>query len=136
MTVSVLGLAGSPRRRGNTALLLERALEGAASAGAEVSRVDLCRQRVAPCIACGRCAEAGVCVVDDDDFQALLVQLIAADAVVLATPVYFLGVTAAAKAFIDRCQCLWARKYVLHRPLPPIRDGRRCWPRQARRARH
>ena len=127
MSVVVLGLAGSPRRRGNTTILLERALEGASAAGARVERVELCRLHIAPCIACNGCAKAGLCVVRDD-YQAIFPQLLAADALVLASPLYFLGVTAWTKAFIDRCQCLWARKYVLHRPLPPTHDGR---PRRA-----
>ena len=123
MSICVLGLAGSPRWRGNTAILLERALEGASAAGARVERVELCRLRIAPCIACDGCAKAGVCVVRDD-YQAVFSQLLAADALVLASPLYFLGVSAWAKAFIDRCQCLWVRKYVLHQPLPPTSDGR------------
>ncbi|MDI7276921.1 MAG: flavodoxin family protein [Anaerolineae bacterium] len=123
----VLGLAGSPRRRGNTAMLLERALAGAAEAGARVASVELCRLRIAPCVACDGCFRTGVCVVRDD-FQAVLPQLLEADAVILASPLYFLGVTAWAKAFIDRCQCLWARRYILHEPLPPTTDGR---PRRA-----
>jgi multimeric flavodoxin WrbA len=122
MPITVLGLAGSPRRHGNTAQLLERALAGAAEAGAQVSRLDLCRLHIAPCAGCGACSSTGVCVVRDD-LQPALDVLAAADAYVLASPLYFMGVTAQAKAFIDRCQCLWARKYLLHQPLPPASDG-------------
>lgn len=124
---TVLGLAGSPRRRGNTALLLDQALAGAAAAGAQVQRVELARLHLAPCIACDGCRQEGVCVVRDD-FQAVFSQLVAADALVLASPIYFLGITGWAKAFVDRCQCLWARKYILRRPLSPTGDGR---PRRA-----
>ena len=127
MPVTVLGLAGSPRRRGNTSTLLEQALAGAEAAGARMERVELCRLRVAPCRACDRCRDTGICAVQDD-FQPLLARLVAADAVVLASPLYFLGVSGWAKAFIDRGQCLWARKHVLHQPLPPTSDGR---PRRA-----
>ncbi len=127
MTVTVLGLAGSPRRRGNTAALLERALAGAEAGGAAVSRVDLCRLQIAPCRACDRCFQDGRCVVQDG-FQGVFPQLLAADALILASPIYFLGITGWAKAFVDRCQCLWARKYILHQPLPPTSDGR---PRRA-----
>ena len=123
MAIAVLGLASSARRRGNTAALLDRALEGAAAAGADTSRVDLCRLRIAPCLACDGCYQDGICVVRDD-FQAVLDQLLSADAVILASPLYFMGVTGWAKAFIDRGQCLYARKYILHQPLPPARDGR------------
>ncbi len=125
--LTVLGLAASPRLHGNTSLLLDRALDGAAAAGARVERVDLCRLRIAPCRACDRCADTGLCAVRDD-YQEVLARLLAADAVALASPLYFLGVSAWAKAFIDRGQCLWARKYLLHQPLPPTSDGR---PRRA-----
>ncbi len=121
--VAVLGLAGSARLQGNTSLLLDRALTGAAEAGATISRVDLCRLHIAPCRACDRCFEAGVCAVHDD-YQAVLAQLLAADALVLASPIYFLGPSGWTKALMDRGQCLWARKHVLHRPLPPTSDGR------------
>ncbi|MCL6431340.1 MAG: flavodoxin family protein, partial [Anaerolineae bacterium] len=89
--------------------------------------VELCRLRIAPCIACDGCFRSGVCVVEDG-FQSVLPQLLEADAVVLASPLYFLGLSGWAKAFIDRCQCLWARRYILHQPLPPTSDGR---PRRA-----
>ena len=123
MAVAVLGLAGSPRCHGNTAILLEQALAGAAAAGARVERVDLSRLCIAPCRACDRCFEDGLCVVQDD-YQRVLERLLAADAVILASPIYFLGVTAWAKALIDRCQCLWVRRTVLHQELPPTSDGR------------
>lgn len=123
----VLGLAGSPRQRGNTSILLDRALAGAADGGARVARLELCRLHIAPCIACDGCFRSGVCVVEDG-FQSVLPQLLEADAVVLASPLYFLGLSGWAKAFIDRCQCLWARRYILHQPLPPTSDGR---PRRA-----
>jgi len=88
-----------------------------------VSRIDLCHLRIAPGSACDACWKTGICGVQDD-YQALFPALLSADAVVLASPLYFLGISGWAKAMMDRCQCLWARKYVLHRPLPPTRDGR------------
>jgi multimeric flavodoxin WrbA len=127
MPTRILALAGSPRRRGNTMALLERAVSGATEAGAAVELVELRRLKIAPCIACDGCFKEGVCVVQDE-FQAVFPQLLAADALIMASPIYFFGVSAWAKAFIDRCQCLWANKYVLHRPLPATHDGR---PRRA-----
>jgi multimeric flavodoxin WrbA len=121
--ISVLGIAGSPRRGGNSDLLLDRALAGAAETGASVERVVVSRLRVAPCIACDGCWKAGRCVVPDD-FQAAYEKLIAAERIVLATPIYFMAVSAQAKAFIDRCQCGWARKYVLKEALPPTPSGK------------
>lgn len=120
--IKVLGIAGSPRRGGNSDLLLERALAGAAEAGVNVERIVVARLRIAPCIACDGCWTAGRCVVQDD-FQAVYEKLIVTERIILATPIYFMAVSAQAKAFIDRCQCLWARKYVLHQPLPSTPSG-------------
>ncbi|NIN68134.1 MAG: flavodoxin family protein, partial [Anaerolineae bacterium] len=66
----------------------------------------------------GRC-------VQRDDYQLVYPKLIEAERIVLATPIFFLGVSAQAKALIDRSQCLWARKYVLKDPLPPTGRGLR-----------
>lgn len=120
--IKVLGIAGSPRRGGNSNLLLERALAGAAEAGADTERIVVARLRIAPCIACDGCWKAGRCVVEDE-FQEVYDKFIAAECIILATPIYFMAVSAQAKAFIDRCQCLWARKYVLKQPLPPTPSG-------------
>ena len=120
--MKVLGLAGSPRRGGNTETLLDRALAGAASQGAEVHKVVLSRLKLAPCIACDGCFGGDGCVVQDD-FQPIYRQLIEARGIILASPIYFMGVSAQAKAMIDRCQCLWARKYVARVPLPPPVGG-------------
>ena len=120
--VKVLGIAGSPRRGGNSDLLLERALAGAAEAGADVERIVVARLQIAPCIACDGCWTAGRCVVKDE-FQDVYEKLIVAERIILATPIYFMAVSAQAKVFIDRCQCLWARKYVLKQVLPPTPSG-------------
>jgi multimeric flavodoxin WrbA len=120
--ITVLGIAASPRRRGNTDLLLERALEGAAQAGAKVERIIASRLKIAPCIACDGCWEAGHCVVQDE-YQMVYPKILAAERIVLASPIYFMAISAQGKLLIDRCQCLWARKYVLHQPLPSTPSG-------------
>ena len=122
MRLKVLGLAGSPRRQGNTELLLDQVLAGAASKGAQTDKVILSRMEIAPCKACDTCFETGRCV-QQDDYQLLYPKLIKAERIVLAAPLFFTGVPAQAKAFIDRCQCFWARKYVLKKPLPPTDTG-------------
>jgi multimeric flavodoxin WrbA len=113
----ILAIAGSPRRGGNTDTLLEQAIAGAKSAGAEVELVVLNRLKIAPCIECDRCFENGRCAVKDD-YPAICEKTLDADAVVLAAPVFFTNVSGWAKAFIDRFQCLWALKYVLNQPVP------------------
>ena len=111
----VLGIAGSPRRGGNTDLLLAEVMKGAASRGAEVKIIILNDLKIAPCQHCDACLETGRCKVEDD-MQMVYGELERADRIVLASPIQFMTVTAQAKAMIDRCQSLWARKYVLKQP--------------------
>ena len=59
------------------------------------------------------------------DYQELYDRLISVERLILASPIYFTNVTAQAKAMIDRCQCLWARRYVLRAPLPATPSGQR-----------
>ncbi len=117
----MLGIAGSPRRGGNTDLLLAEVMKGATSRGAEVKTIVLNDLKIAPCQHCDACLEAGRCKVEDD-MQMVYRELENADRIVLASPIQFMGVTAQMKAMIDRCQSLWARKYVLK--LPPLGNRR------------
>ncbi len=119
--MKVLGIAGSPRRDGNTDLLLAEVMRGAASRGAEVKTIILNDLKITPCQHCDACLEAGRCKVKDD-MQMVYRELESADRIVLASPIQFMGVTAQMKAMIDRCQALWARKYVLK--LPPLGNRR------------
>ena len=113
--MKVIGIAGSPRRGGNTDLLLGEVLRGAASKGAEVKTIILSELTIAPCQHCDACLETGRCKVEDD-MQMVYRELEEADRIVLASPIQFMTVTAQAKAMIDRCQSLWARKYILKQP--------------------
>lgn len=104
----VLGIYGSPRREGNTDILLDECLKGARAAGAEVLTIRCCDLTIAGCVECGGCDETGQCVVQDD-MQKVYPQLLEADAIVLASPMFFYGITSQAKALIDRCQAMWCR---------------------------
>jgi multimeric flavodoxin WrbA len=117
----VLGITGSPRRSGNTDLLLAQVIRGAESQGAETKTLILNDLKITPCQHCDACFEAGVCKVKDD-MQMVYQEMEKADRIVLASPVHFLGLTAQMKAMIDRGQALWARKYVLKKP--PLGDRR------------
>lgn len=90
-------------------MLLEEALKGAETAGAEVSSIRSCELTISGCQECGGCDETGLCVVEDD-MQAVYQQLIDADVIFLASPIFFYGITSQAKALIDRCQALWCRR--------------------------
>jgi len=112
VTMKVLGIFGSPRKGGNTDLLLEEALKGAEQEGAEVERLRLTDFAVTPCTECHGCDQTGECVIPDD-MQKIYPKLLEADIILLASPIFFYGVTAWAKALIDRSQVFWTRKYLL-----------------------
>jgi multimeric flavodoxin WrbA len=112
MSVRVLGIMGSPRRHSNTEILLDKALEGATDAGAEIEKVLVSRLKISPCLEIYACFKDGNCTIRDD-MQALYDKLVEADHIVFASPIFFYGVTGQAKALIDRCQALWARRHVL-----------------------
>ncbi len=120
--LKVLAIAGSPRRDGNTDLLLHQVIAGASSQGAKTKTVMLSELNISPCRHCDGCLKTGKCVIDDD-MQWLYTDLRDVDRVVLASPIFFMGVTAQTKAMIDRCQSLWARKYVLKQAPPGTRRG-------------
>ncbi|MDH5696405.1 MAG: flavodoxin family protein [Dehalococcoidia bacterium] len=120
----VLGITGSPRRGGNTDMLLNEVMRGAASRGAEVKTIILSQLDIAPCQHCDSCLETGRCKVEDD-MQMVYDELEQADRIILASPLHFMGVTAQTKAMIDRCQSLWARKYVLKQPPLGDEPGRK-----------
>jgi len=118
----VLGIAGSPRRGGNTETLLDGFLDGARSAGADVEKIAIAPLQIHGCTACNGCWGDGECVIEDD-LQAVEAQLIAADVIALAAPLFFWGLPAQVKALVDRGQALWARKFILKAPLPPGASG-------------
>jgi multimeric flavodoxin WrbA len=113
--LKVLGIFGSPRRGGNTDLLLEEALKGAEKEGAGAERLHLIDFSITPCRECHGCDLTGECVILDD-MEKIYPKLLEADVIILASPVFFYGLTAWAKAFVDRCQAFWSRKYLLKDP--------------------
>ena len=114
--MKVVGVSGSPRRGGNTETILMEVLRGAEEAGAETCLFTLPRMDVSPCRHCDGCLAEGVCVVKDD-MGLIYPEIESLDALVLASPIHFYGVTAQAKTMIDRCQAFWARKYILKRRI-------------------
>ena len=110
--MKVLGIMGSPRRRSNTDILLDKALEGAREAGAEAEKVLVSKLKISPCLEIYACLKDGDCSIKDD-MQSLYKKLLEADHVIFASPMFFYGITSQAKAIIDRCQALWIRRHVL-----------------------
>lgn len=120
--MKVLGIMGSPRKKGNSAILLEQALAGAEQAGGEVEKVMVAELQIAPCLACGGCERTGECIVHDTMGE-LYPKLEDLDGLIVATPAFFMGVPAQFKALIDRCQPFWIRKYLLAKPIEKKRAG-------------
>lgn len=117
----ILGIFGSPRRNGNSDILLSKALQGAEANGSIVEKIIIRDLLIAPCNSCGGCYENGVCVIKDE-MQKMYTELVDADGIIVSSPIYFMGISAQLKAFIDRCQAFWARKYILHKSIRG--DGR------------
>ena len=108
---------GSPRIKGNTDLLLDEALRGAQSQGAEIGKIVVDKLKISPCREYSACLKDGNCVIRDD-MDGIYPLLLDVDRVIVASPMFFYGVTSQTKALIDRCQALWARKYILKQELP------------------
>ena len=122
----ILAIYGSPRRQGNTTLLLDHAVQGALDTGAQVEKIVLGNLQMSPCLEIYGCKETGRCVIQDD-FQEVYDQLLACDGVMLASPIFFYTVSAHTKILMDRCQSLWVKKYwidkVPYGQRNPIRKG-------------
>ena len=110
--MDVLAFLGSPRKKGNSEILTEAVLEGVMDAGGSPEIIRLCDLKISPCISCGGCNKTGKCVVEDD-MTPLYDKILTVDKIIVASPIFFYGVTAQTKAFIDRSQALWNRKRLL-----------------------
>lgn len=106
----MLAIYGSPRRKGNTSTLLDRAVQGALDAGVQVEKIVLRDLKMSPCLEIYGCKETGRCVIQDD-FQKVYNQLMACNGLMLASPIFFYTVSANTKILMDRCQSLWVKKY-------------------------
>jgi arsenate reductase len=109
----VVGLQGSPRRKGNSRFLLDTFLSATASFGAETRMIEVDRANILPCKEYTVCETKGYCPIDDDMRSEIYGLIRRADIVVAATPVFFYNMSAQLKGLIDRCQTFWARKYRL-----------------------
>lgn len=107
MTKKILILKSSPRQRGNSSTLADQVELGAQAAGAEVESINLNSLDIHPCIACDLCQGTGLECSINDDMQELYPKLLAADALVLASPIYWFTYSAQLKLCIDRWYGLW-----------------------------
>jgi len=98
---NILVISSSPRRHGNSSILCDEFINGAEEAGNKTEKIYLADLKIYPCKGCGVCSTTGKCV-QKDDMKDLLAKMAAADAIVLATPVYFYCMCGQLKIFIDR----------------------------------
>ena len=112
--LNILGIYGSPRRGGNSEAVLDRVLKGAEAAGAKVERLYVRDLKMTGCIECGACEKDGQCVLKDD-MQKVYPLFEEADVILLASPIFFYGLSAQAKAVVDRAQAMWSRR-MLRKP--------------------
>jgi multimeric flavodoxin WrbA len=99
--MKVLVLQASPNLKGSTAILVDEFCRGAKEAGHTVERVDVRKLKISPCTGCVACGYEGPCV-QHDDMDDLRARILSADMLVLATPLYYYGMTAQLKTVIDR----------------------------------
>jgi multimeric flavodoxin WrbA len=111
--MNITAIYGSPRKDGNTDLLLNAFLKEFENPDHIISRFYLRKMSISPCIECEKCYTTGTCVLDDD-MKALYPKFKNSDIVVLSSPVFFYGLNALAKAMVDRSQCCWSQKYLLN----------------------
>lgn len=116
MTLSVLGVACSPRRNGNSTRLLLEAMETARVEGHSMELIYLSDLKINPCQGCNACAAQGVCVIKDD-IPKLQEKLRQADRLILAAPIFMMSLNSQTKMLIDRMQTFWALKYLHHQSL-------------------
>jgi multimeric flavodoxin WrbA len=106
MSGNIVILKGSPRKKGNSSVLADRAAQGARDAGASVKCFELHELQLHPCDGCDACRSAGGCVISDD-MEIIYGELAKADGVIFASPIYWFTYSAQLKVCIDRLYALW-----------------------------
>ena len=118
--MKIMAINGSPRRAENTARLLHKALEGAASLGAETEYIDLYPLKYKGCLSCFYCKrkdkEHGVCIVKDD-LAPVLKRAKQADALLFGSPIYFMNLTSGMQTFLER---FFFSQYIYSREIPSV----------------
>jgi multimeric flavodoxin WrbA len=99
--MNILAVSCSPRKNGATVEVLQEVLKGAREEGSDAGLYSVSGKKLNGCISCYACSEKGRCV-QQDDMDDLYSKMIEADGIVFGTPIYYYGMTAQAKAVIDR----------------------------------
>lgn len=122
--MKVVAFLGSPREKGNSELMLDEALRAIEGEGHSVTVFRPSVMNISPCINCGGCDETGICEVKDD-MDSVYETIREGERFIISSPIFFFGLTAQIKALIDRCQSFWCEKYLLKKPIPEGRNGRK-----------
>jgi multimeric flavodoxin WrbA len=117
--MKILGICCSPRKKGNTEILLKEALAAASKTGAEVELFTVADKTIGPCLACYACNKDGICA-QKDDMQSLYDKMLTADGIIFGTPVYFYNMAAQCKTVIDRTNALGHPERNLHNKVGGI----------------
>ncbi len=113
-----LFILGSPRRNGNSETMARIVAEYLSQTPLNgVDYIHTASLNISPCVSCGGCSKTGKCIIDDD-MAPLYEKIDAADRIFFVSPVYFYAMSAQIKTFIDRCQALWSRRYLLGKRHP------------------
>lgn len=102
--MKVLAINGSPRKGGNTEILLEKVLKVITEENIETTLIQIGASGIKPCVACGACYESKnqKCIINDDIFNNIFKEMLSADALIFGSPTYFAGMTPELKSLIDR----------------------------------
>ncbi len=121
----VLGIQGSPRKKGNTAHLLSIFMKAAAEMGAETITINPYDYKISPCLEYTACEKTGTCPIQDEVETLIYPLMRRATIIVTGSPAFFYSAPSQLKALIDRTQPLWSRKYRLNLddPIRPFRKG-------------
>jgi multimeric flavodoxin WrbA len=120
----IVAIYGSPRRRGNTATLMNAAVAGARAAGAQVDEIVLRDLKLSPCMEIYSCRESGECRIRDD-FQGVRERVLSAAGLMLASPIFYYAVSAHTKILMDRFHSLWVKRAWVKPPLPRPAERRK-----------
>jgi multimeric flavodoxin WrbA len=126
MPIKVLAFAGSPRRHGNSEILLDWLLDSMkGDQDVIIEKIPLTEADVNPCRGCNACEKLNKCI-QRDGMDSIHDKIIKADCIILSSPIFCMGLAAQVKALVDRAQVFRSRKYVLKLPVvPPERKGKR-----------
>jgi multimeric flavodoxin WrbA len=109
--IKAITLYGGHRRHKNTEILTDMVLKGINGDAADVRKMVLKDMDISPCNSCYSCSSGEGCVIRDD-MDIIYRGIVDSDIIILASPIYFAGVSAVAKLMIDRCQAFWSQKYI------------------------